>query len=83
MDGLEGEKKIEIINAIFDREPVKLLKDGRDVINGGDSGDDVSGTVLDHLEFMDGLERGTKERGVVVVNAGCSQGLNKSGAIGG
>lgn len=66
MDGLEGEKKIEIINAIFDREPAKLLKDGGDVINGGDSGDDVSGTVLDQLEFMDGLESGAKGRG------GCS-----------
>ena len=43
MDGLKGDTG-------FDGEPVKLLKNRRDVVNGGGSGDDASGRVLDQLK---------------------------------
>ncbi|CAL8372584.1 unnamed protein product [Arctogadus glacialis] len=39
VEGLEGEEQNLEMDAGFDREPVKLLKDRSDVINGGGSGD--------------------------------------------
>ncbi len=41
---------------------MKLPKDRSNVINGGGSGDDASGRVLDRLKFVDGLEREIKTR---------------------
>jgi hypothetical protein len=79
VEGLEGEEQNLEMDAGFDREPVKLLKDRSDVINGGGSGDDVSGRVLDQLKLTDGLERDTKEEGVTVIDAGSDQGVNKDG----
>ena len=75
MEGLEGEEQNLEMDAGFDQEPVKLLKDRSDVINGGGSGDDASGRVLDQLKLTDGLEGDTKEEGVTVINAG----VNKDG----
>ena len=48
---------------------MKLLKNRTDVVNGGGSGDDAGGRVLDQLKFVDGLERETKEKRVAVVDA--------------
>ena len=45
--GLKGEEQNLKNNAVFDQEPMKLLKDRSDVINGGGSGNDASGRVLD------------------------------------
>ena len=45
VEGLEGEEQNLEVDAGFDREPVKLLKNRGDVINGRGSGDDVSGRV--------------------------------------
>ena len=47
MHGLKGEEQNLKNNAVFDQEPMKLLKDRSDVINGGGSGNDASGRVLD------------------------------------
>ena len=79
VEGLEGEEQNLEMDAGFDREPVKLMKDRSDVINGGGSGDDAGGRVLDQLEFTDGLEGQTKEKGVTVIDAGSDQGVNKDG----
>ena len=79
MEGFEGEEQNLEVDAGFDREPVKLLKDRGDVINGGGSGDDACGRVLDQLEFADGLEGETEEEGVTVIDAGSDQGVNKDG----
>ena len=79
MEGLEGEEQNLEMDAGFDREPVKLLKDRSEVINGGGSGDDAGGRVLDQLEFSDGLEGETEEEGVTVIDAGSDQGVNKGG----
>ncbi len=45
MESLEGEKENLIIDALFDREPVKLLKDGGDVFCGRGSGNDAGSGV--------------------------------------
>ena len=58
MEGLKGEEQNFEVDACFDREPAKLLKDRSDVINGSCSGDDAGGRVLDQLEFTDGLAWG-------------------------
>ena len=79
MEGLEGEEQNLEVDAGFDREPVKLLKDRGDVINGGGSGDDAGSRVLDQLEFADGLEGETEEEGVTIIDAGSDQGVNKDG----
>ena len=47
VNGLKCEEQSFKNNAVFDREPIKLLKDRRDVINGGGSGNDASSRVLD------------------------------------
>ena len=78
VEGLECEEQNLEMDAGFDREPVKLLKDRSDVINGRGSGD-ASGRVLDQLKLMDGLEWDTKEEGVTVIDAGSDQGVNKDG----
>ena len=46
---------------------MKLLQDGGNVMEGGGSGDDAGGSVLDQLELMEGFLRETKEEGVAVV----------------
>ena len=79
VEGLEGEEQNLEMNGGFDQEPVKLLKDRSDVINGGGSGDDASGRVMDQLKLTDGLEGDTKEEGVTVIDAGSDQGVNKDG----
>ena len=79
VEGLEGQKQNLEMDAGFDQEPVKLLKDRSDVINGGGSGDDASGRVLDQLKLTDGLEGDTKEEGVTVIYPGNDQGVNKDG----
>lgn len=55
-----------------------LLKDRSDVIDGRGSGDDAS-RGIDTLEFMDGLEKETKEKQAVVVDVGRNKGANKNG----
>lgn len=49
------------------------------MINGGGSRDDTTGRTLDHLKFMDELERETKEKRFTVISAGCNQSVNKNG----
>ena len=79
MDGLKGEEQNLKNDTGFDGEPVKLLKNRSDVVNGGGSGDDAGGRVLNQLKSVDGFERETKEKGVAVVDAGSDQGVNKNG----
>lgn len=84
MDGLKGDEQNLGIDAVFAREPMKLLLDRSYVINSGGSGDDVSSRVLDQVQFMEGLEREPKERGFTVINAECEQVVNMNGgAFGG
>ncbi len=80
IDGLGCKRQNLKINTVFDQEPMKLLKDKSDVINGGGSDDDAGSGVLDQLKFMDELKRETKQNGVTVINAGCDQGVNKTGS---
>ena len=79
MDGLKGEEQNLKNYTGFDGEPVKLLKNRSDVVNGGGSGNDAGGRVLNQLKSVDGFERETKEKGVAVVDAGSDQGVNKNG----
>ena len=44
-----------------------MLQDRGDVMEGGGSGDDAGGRVLNQLEFMKGFLREAKEEGVTVV----------------
>lgn len=41
------------VDSDFDREPVKLLEDGADLVKGGGSGNTTSCRVLDQLELVD------------------------------
>ena len=67
MEGFESMEEDFEINTEFNREPVELLQDRGDVMEGGGSGDDAGGSVLDQLELMEGFLRETKEEGVAVV----------------
>ena len=49
MDCLESVEKNFIVNAEFDGEPVKLVKDRGDVTDGGGFCDDAGSSVLDQL----------------------------------
>lgn len=60
MDCLKGEERNLEINTTFNREPVKLLKDRRDMTNAGRSGDAPSGRILNQLKFMNELEKGVR-----------------------
>ena len=53
MDGLERKQEDFVVNAEFDWEPVELLQNRGDVVDGGGSGDDSSCRVLDQLKFME------------------------------
>ncbi len=58
---LRERSRILKIDTICDQEPVKRPNDRGDVINGGGSGDDAGGRVLDQMKFMD-LKRRPKRR---------------------
>ena len=44
-----------------DREPVKLLEDGGDMVKRRGSGNDAGCRVLDQLKLMKGFVRGTEK----------------------
>ena len=67
VEGFESMEEDFEIYTEFNREPVELLQDRGDVMEGGGSGDDAGGSVLDQLELMEGFLRETKEEGVAVV----------------
>ena len=50
---LECKKEDFEVYAEFDWEPVELLQNKGDVVNGGGSGDDPSCRVLNQLKFME------------------------------
>ena len=52
MKGLECKQEDFEVNMEFDGEPVELLQNRGNVVNGGGSGDDPSCRVLNHLKFM-------------------------------
>ena len=80
MDGLEGVEQYFKVHTEFNREPVKLLQNRCDVIDGWDPGDNAGGRVLNQLEFMDVLVGKTKEEGVAIVQTGCDQGVDQDGS---
>jgi len=45
----------------FDREPVKLLEDGGDMVKRRGSGNDAGCRVLDQLKLMKGFVRSTEK----------------------
>lgn len=47
------------------------------MIKGGGSGDDASSRVLNQLQFIEGLERETKRKGIAVIFAGSDQIVNE------
>ena len=61
VDGIECVEKDFECNSEFDREPVKLLENGGDMVKGGGSGDDAGCRVLDQLKLMKGCVRGTEK----------------------
>ena len=48
-------------NSESDREPVKLLEDGGDMVKTRGSGNDAGCRVLDQLKLMKGFVRGTEK----------------------
>lgn len=68
MDGFKGEGWNPVIDGIFDRGPVGMLSGRNDVIDGENPVDDADGRALDQLEFIDGLERESKNKSVKAVN---------------
>lgn len=47
--------------------PVKLLKNGWDVVDGGGLGDDAGSWILEQSQLIEGFVRETKEEGVELV----------------
>lgn len=47
----------------FNWEPMKVLEDGGDTMEGGSSADDIGSRVLDRLELMEGFVRDHREGG--------------------
>ena len=60
-----------------DREPVKLLEDGVDMVKRGGSGDDAGCRVLDQLKLMKGFVRGTEKEEVTVIDAGGDEAVDQ------
>lgn len=50
MEGHESEEEDFEMNAKLDREPVELLEDGGDVVEGGGSCDHLSSRILEQLK---------------------------------
>ena len=55
VDGLEGEKKDFIGDAVFDRKPMELLQDRCYMTGRGGTSNDSGGRVLNKLQFMEGF----------------------------
>ena len=62
MDGLESVYKDFKFDSEFNREPVKLLENGGDMLRERGSGDDPGCRVLDQLELMEGFVKGTEKK---------------------
>lgn len=45
--------------------------------------DDMGGSILNHLELMDGFMGDTKEKRVAVIEMGCKQSVDQDGSAGG
>lgn len=76
VNGLKCKQKDFERDAELDREPVKLLEDGGDVVRGGSAGDDTGCRVLDQLEFMEEFWGDTKEEGIAIINTGGDEAVN-------
>ena len=50
------------MDAELNREPVELLEDRSDVVDGGGPSDDTGSLILDQLKFMEGFVREAKEK---------------------
>ena len=61
VDGLEYVEKDLERDSESDREPVKLLEDGGDMVKRRGSGDDAGCRALDQLKLMKGFVRGTEK----------------------
>ena len=70
MDGIESIEEDLVVDTVFDRKPVELVKDRGDVADGRGFGDNTGSSVLDQLEFMEEFMGETKQEGVTVIQAG-------------
>ncbi|XP_023283321.1 ephrin type-B receptor 2-like [Seriola lalandi dorsalis] len=60
-------------------EPVELLEDRSDVVDGGGTSNDTGSCVLDQLKFMEGFKREAEEERVTVIQTGSDEAVDKDG----
>ena len=81
MDGIECVEEDLVVYAVFDGQPVELVKNGGDVGDGRGFGDDAGCSVLDQLDFMEEFVGETEEKGVTVIEAGGDQRMDQDGSV--
>ena len=52
IEGFVGDEQNFVMDALLYREPVKLLKDGGDVVSGAGVGEETGSGVLNILQFL-------------------------------
>lgn len=65
------------MDALWNREPVEVLKDKGDVVAGAGVSEEAGGRVLDILEFIEEFGGCAIKDAIAVVKVGCNEGVDQ------